>query len=86
MGTSSFKQNNVAYLSVINLNIQCTCALREAWDVRISKGVLTLQCVSEHAQSGSTDDCYLGSVLCLGHQPVSCLLEFVMTTDTKKKE
>lgn len=56
-----------------------TCALWETWYVRISEGVLALEGVSEHAQSGPTDDCHLGAVLRLRHQPISCPLVFVMT-------
>lgn len=59
----------------------CTCALREAWDVGVGEGVLALEGVSEHAQTGATDDGHLGPMLRLRHQPVSCLLVLVMTAN-----
>lgn len=55
------------------------CALWEAWYVRIREGVLTLEGVSQHAQSRTADDRHLWAVLRMRPQPISCLLVFVMT-------
>lgn len=62
----------------------CTCALREARDVRVGEGVLTFEGVSEHAQTRPADDSHLGAVLRLRHQPISCLLVFIMTANKNK--
>lgn len=58
-----------------------TCALGEAWYVRVGKGVLTLEGLGQHAQSRAADDGHLGAVLCVRQQPIGCLLVLVVTAD-----
>jgi len=74
------------HLYIIIVYSGSTCALWEARYVRISEGVLTLERVGEHAQSGPADDGHLGAVLSLSPQPIGCLLVFVVTADGNEKE
>lgn len=56
-----------------------TCTLWEAGNIRVFKGVLGLEGISQHAQPRSTDDGHFRSVLCLGQEPIHCPLVVYMT-------
>lgn len=63
-----------------------TCALRETWNVRIRKRVLTLEGVGQHPQPRAADDRHLGALLGLRQQPISCLLVVVVTANRQKRQ